>query len=139
MFNRNRKPKTFKQAIAGSLTFSAMCLGGLVFGFLAVHWLTGGVGNMTMQPNHEGSSAARPLSPGSPEYVLKQHQADCWTGNQEKKADLPGAAIIQWEKNGMVQYTTVHWKVSAAFNEALASIGYGDKVSHKLDVIALCK
>lgn len=134
------KPKThatIKDALLYKLKTVVLYVGVAMLAFVAVHWLTGGVQNMTMQP-HEDHSVVKPLSPGSPEYVFNQHKADCWNGTMEKKADFPGAAIIQWS-NGMVQYTTVHWKVSAAFDEVLASIGYGDKTTKKFDVIALCK
>ena len=73
----------------------------------------------------------------SPTYVLSQHKDDCWSMNDQPKADLPGGAIIQFT-NGRTIYTQKHILVDAAFNEALAAIGYGDITSDEFDVIALC-
>lgn len=141
MFTRNRN-KSFTEIVLPKLGF---CVGFIVVAFIMTHWLTAGQDNIIngmgdgSKPTQEQIMQGRENAPGSPAYVLEQHKADCWTSSDEPKADLPGAAIVQWTKNGMVQYTTVHWKVDAAFNEALAAIGFGDKTSDKLDVIALCK
>lgn len=136
----NRNNKTFAQIFLPKLGF---CVGFIAVAFILTHWLSAGQDNiidgMGPKPSQDQIMQGRENAPGSPAYVLEQHKDDCWTGDQKPKADLPGAAIVQWEKNGMVQYTTVHWKVSAAFDEALARIGYGDKMSNKLDPIALCK
>lgn len=132
----NRTPKTFTQTFLPKLGF-------IVVALILTHWFTAGqdsiINGMGDQPSQSDIMQGRENAPGSPAYVLEQHKTDCWTGSQQAKADLPGAAIIQWTKNGMVQYTTVHWKVNVALNEAPAAIGYGDKTSDKLDVIALCK
>lgn len=79
----------------------------------------------------------------TPDYVLAKHKNTCWTSDQSPKADLPGAAIVQFTDT----YRTVYVEnttprgfklVDAAFNEALAAVGYGDVTSDKIDVIALC-
>lgn len=40
--------------------------------------------------------------------------------------------------SGDVIYTTRHGMVDEAFAEALADAGYGDRVSDRLDPVALC-
>jgi len=133
-------PKTMNEAIKKGLLQALKLTLGLAVGFLLVHWMTGGQGIITGTTGELPSQTQVDRAPtqSMAEKVLEQHQDECWTGSQQPKADLPGAAIVQFP-NGMVQYTTVHWKVDAAFNEALANIGFGDKISKKLDPIALCK
>lgn len=136
------KPKqhdTLKDALIHKMKGLVKGLALVAISFLAVHWLVGGQGIITATPGELPSQTQVDRAPTQSlaEKVLEQHKDECWTGSQQPKADLPGAAIVQFS-NGMVQYTTVHWKVDAAFNEALANIGFGDKVSKKLDPIALC-
>lgn len=76
--------------------------------------------------------------PGSPDAVLEEYRAECWTMGDEPKAELPGAAIVQFH-DGRTIYTQKHVLVDAAFNEALAAVGYGEKTSDRIEVIALCR
>jgi hypothetical protein len=114
----------------------------VAIGFLAVHWLTAGQDNIingtTPEQRDQQVMDIREHAPNSPAGVLSAHEDDCWTSEQQPKAELPGAAIVQF-KDGRTIYTKKHVLVDAAFNEALASIGFGDKTSDKIDVIALCK
>lgn len=116
-------PKTLKEAGMRALVNTAKIIGGLLVGALLVHWLTGGQqeiieGGMQDIPQQHQQIVQKPVK-DSPAYVLGKHQDSCWTSEQDPKAELPGAAVVQ-------------------FNEALAAIGYGDITSDKIDVIALC-
>jgi hypothetical protein len=81
--------------------------------------------------------AIRPHAEGSPAGVLARHEGECWRGTDPALAPLPGAAILQMQ-GGAVKYTTKKDMVSSAFDEALASAGYGDHEDARFVVVALC-
>lgn len=113
-----------------------------IAGFGIVYFLNGHVMNMTfVQPQapHQSTEVAK----DSPAGLFEMHKDDCWRGSDMPKAELPGAAIVQFEKTGKAIYISNETPrgvrlVDAAFNEVLAQIGYGDKESDKIDVVALC-
>lgn len=136
-------PKPIKTVLinAGILPFQMMLPGFLMF--LGVTFLVqAGIIPQTMtmpEPNRptKDLKIEAPVNPAS--QLLEAHRADCWTGSQKAKAELPGAAIVQFVKGGHTVYTKRHILVDAAFNEVLAEVGYGDKKSDVIDVVALCK
>lgn len=133
-------PKTLKEAGMRALKNALKLTAFVAIGFLMVHWLVGGqdeiIGSTSPEQGADVMEIREPAK-DSPAYVLGKHQDECWNSSQEPKADLPGAAIVQF-KSGKTIYTKNHKLVDAAFNEALAAIGFGDKTSDKIDVIALC-
>ncbi len=132
--------KTLKEAAMRGLVKAIKVVGFIAIGFLMVHWLTGGqdeIINGTFPDRDQQVMDIREPAKHSPAAVLSAHEDECWNAQQNPKADLPGAAIVQFN-NGKTIYTKNHKLVDAAFNEALAAIGFGDKTSDKIEVIALC-
>lgn len=142
-----KAPATLKEALVKALSNTIKLALGLALGALFVHWFTGGQSYIVTQPQlpTPGQEALvdRALVKGSPGYVLDQHRDDCWTMEQAPKAELPGAAIIQFTDGHTVYVKNTTPRgfklVDAAFNEALAIAGFGDKYSERIDVVALCK
>lgn len=140
--NTNTNTKSFKDIILPKIAFV------LGFGFAAFvlsHWLTAGLDEIIDVEQGTPGDAMEIREPvkDSPSFVYEKHKDTCWTMNEEPKAELPGAAIVQFN-DGRTKYVTNETPrgfklVDAAFNEALAAVGYGDKTSDKIDVIALCK
>lgn len=144
------KPKThatLKEALMAKLITVAKMCAMVAVGFLMVHWLTGGQQEIidgTYDPNRDAQVMdIREPAKNSPSYVMDKHRDDCWTMDEEPKADLPGAAIVQFNSGKTVYVTNETPRgfelVDAAFSEALAAVGYGDVTSDEIDVIALCK
>lgn len=143
---KKEAPKTMTEALKKGLLNAGKLALGLAVGFLFVHWMTGGQdeiinGGMSDIPAQEAPVDRAPVK-DSPSYQMEKHRDTCWTMDEEPKAELPGAAIVQFQ-SGHTEYVTNDTPrgfklVDAAFNEALAAVGYGDKTSDQIDVIALC-
>ena len=143
---KKEAPKTMTEALKKGLLNAGKIAFGLAVGFLFVHWMTGGQdeiinGTTGSLPSQEAPVDRAPVK-DSPSYVMEKHSKTCWTSEQEPKADLQGAAIVQFNSGKTVYVTNDtprgYKLVDAAFNEALAAIGYGDKTSDEITVIALC-
>ena len=135
---KTEAPKTLKEAGMRALQNTLRIAGGLLVGYILVHWLTGGLDEITQPYPSAPIMEERAPVKDSPAFVWEKHKDDCWRGSDQPKAELPGAAIVQFN-SGKTVYTTKHVLVDEAFNEALANVGYGDKTSDRLEVIALCK
>lgn len=146
------KPKqhaTLKDALVFKLKGLIKVAAFVAVGFLLVHWLVGGQQEIidgTYDPDRQQSADVmdiREPAKGSPSAVMEKHGHECWTSKQEPKADLPGAAVVQYPSGKTVYVdnsTPKGYKiVDAAFNEALAAVGYGDVTTDAFEVIALCK
>lgn len=144
------KPKThatLKEALMAKLITVAKMCAMVAVGFLMVHWLTGGQQEIidgTYDPNRDAQVMdIREPAKGSPAAVMAKHKDHCWTSKQEPLADLPGAAVVQFNSGKTIYVTNDTPRgfklVDAAFNEALAAVGYGDVTSDEIEVIALCK
>lgn len=83
------------------------------------------------------SPPARPEAPSEAERLLIEHADECWQGHEAALAELPSAAIVRFT-DGRVAYVTRPVLVDEAFAEVLSGIGYGDRVSDRLDPVALC-
>lgn len=106
--------------------------------FFAVGYASFNAPQFINNPNSGATAmSVREDAAHSPEGVLNKHRTECWTMSQPALAEKPTAAIVQF-KDGRAVYTQKSSLVDAALNEALAAIGYGDKTSEKIDVIALC-
>lgn len=130
---KNKKQLTFRQTLVKALLIPAIMVGGFAGSYGIVSAM-----NVTKLVPAEPGVHGNVDTETPAEHVLKAHQNECWGGSQEPKAQFPGAAIVRLN-DGRVVYTKKHVLVDAAFNEALANIGFGDKTSDKLDVVALCK
>lgn len=147
LFTTNyRKPANSMEANMQRITSLLKLVAILAVAAYMVHVLTAGHDNITNTTPNAGREVMdiREPAENSPAAVMSQKkvQKQCWTKDEAPKAELPGAAVVQF-KSGYTEYVTNDTPrgfklVDAAFNEALAAIGYGDKTSDKIDVIALC-
>lgn len=131
-------PKSMRKALTTALfkPVQIMLPFVLMYGVVSLLVRTGIVPQVAVMP--EPNRPTQDLKIEAPVSLLEKHRAECWTGSEKPKAELPGAAIVQF-KDGRVVYTNKHALVDAAFNEVLASVGYGDKISDLIDPIALCE
>lgn len=141
-----RTPANSKEANMQRITSLLKLVAILAVAAYMVHVLTAGQDNITNTTPNAGREVMdiREPAKNSPSAVMSQKkvQKQCWTMDEAPKAELPGAAVVQF-KSGYTEYVTNETPrgfklVDAAFNEALAAVGYGDVVSEKIDVIALC-
>lgn len=141
-----RTPANSKEANMQKIVSLLKLVAVLAIAAYMVHVLTAGQDNIINSTPNQGREVMdiREAAPHSPDAVMSQKkvQKECWTKDEDPKAELPGAAVVQF-KSGYTEYVTNDtpkgWKlVDAAFNEALANIGFGDKVSDLIDPIALC-
>lgn len=141
------KPKSAKKQFSTAVAKAVVSTGMVVLGVLYANSHSYATLN-TDNPNPYGTSndeqvmSIRPSAPKAPKTVFKKHADVCWTSSQTPKTkELPGHVIVQ-KKNGAAVYTADHETVSLAFNEALASIGYGEHADPKtlpfIRVVALC-
>lgn len=112
------------------------------FTFLAGALLQMGAASQTLTyaPHQEGvvmPGEAKAPAKGTPDWVWAKHSDSCWRGADAPKADMPGAAILHMQ-GGKAVYTKDQAMVSSAFDEALASMGYGDHEDARFSVIAFC-
>lgn len=141
VFKRKERPlgQSLARAAAGSV-LAVAALGGMV---VVQDYIASQAVLVAPEGANEGDVMdLRKPAKGSPAAVLAKHPLgeQCWTEKDEPLADLPGHAIVQFD-SGKTIYTGKHALVDAAFNEALAAIGYADHRDNLpfSNVIALCK
>jgi hypothetical protein len=141
-----RKPANSKEANMQKIVSLLKMVALLAIAAYMLHIFTAGQDNIINSNPTQGREVMdiREAAPHTPDAVMSQKkvQKQCWTMNEDPKAELPGAAVVQF-KSGYTKYVTNdtpkgYKLVDAAFNEALAAVGYGDKTSDQIDVIALC-
>ena len=128
----NRQPRTFAQTLWTCFAHTFVIVG-VLFAAMAIS-------RMAPVEDRVGEFD-RPAPAGSPRALLEAHGDDCWTAGQAPKAELPGAAIVRWTRTGKPQaaeYVTKRGVVSSAFDEVLASAGFGDHEDERFIVVALC-
>lgn len=139
------KPKThanLKEALMHKAKQVGILVAYAAVAGIMIHWLVGGQSDLAaldQAPDaNQSVTDTREPSKGTPQYVLNKHRSECWVGNETPKAELPGAAIVQFV-DGRTVYTKKHSLVDAAFNEVLAQAGFDTKRSDNIVVVALCK
>lgn len=132
-------PKSLKEALMRGLTKAAQIAALVAVAAILMHWLSAGQDNIINADRAPGlSDLPTPVATPS---VLQKHADTCWTSSQKAKAQLPGAAIIRWNRNGKVEYvknTENYMIVDSAFAEVLSSIGMGKEPKNNFEVVALC-
>lgn len=131
-----RTPLTFRTAMRRAVTRALLVT--VAFGVAVTVGPAIGASSARMAPGHTAPDVSDVRIP-APVTPLQAHRGQCWTGDESPLAELPGAAVVRYAATGRVAYTRNPADVDAAFNEALASAGYGDTMSARLDPIALCK
>jgi hypothetical protein len=87
---------TLRKALGRALSRAIRITGGLALGWLLVHWLTGGIGSMTMV---EPPAGAEP----PPSHIVslieaKQQRLEangqCWSGPAPRDVTYPGSVLL---------------------------------------------
>lgn len=102
----------------------------LIAATILTWWLAAGADDIATPPPVNDT----PFAPGT---VLHEHDSECWRAGERPLAEIPGSAIVQF-RDGTTVRTYRHDLVDEAFAEALAESGYGDRVSDRIDPIAMC-
>lgn len=135
---REHKPVSLKarlKRVGALLVLDAVLMGGAAL-FVGQHT----VDATMVTPESPVAPNVTEAEPTKADRLMARYDDVCWDGSEKPLADLPGAAIVRYA-NGEVEYVkdaNNHKVVEAAFNEALANIGYGDVTSDRLDPMAMC-